>query len=105
MKGDKAQFNSEGYTSMFTYGLKSPNVMDCMSIRLSPIPTQKIILITDPHFRKDLRTYLMPEVLIDSAIKKVKIVRGIAFNYNINQYPYGSFALNYDGSNITISTN
>ena len=106
-KNDTTIISSPIYASMYSYVFHGPYAMDYLSTKFYQILTKNIILISDPHYRHDIQTNMMPLDLnsgvTNMSSRMLKIFYGNVLRYDIYSYPYGSMRFNYEGSIVTIN--
>ena len=106
-KNDTTIIASPIYASMYTYAFHGPYAMDYLSTKFYQILTKNIILISDPHYLRDIQTNMMPLELnsdvTNMSSRMLKIFYGNVLRYDIDSYPYGSMRFNYEGSIVTIN--
>lgn len=106
-KNDTTIIASPIYASMYKYAFHGPNPMDYLSTKFYQILTKNIILISDPHYLRDIQTNMMPHELnsdvTNMSSRMLKIFYGNVLRYDIYSYPYGSMRFNYEGSIVTIN--
>ena len=102
---DTSIIASPVYSWMYIYVFNVNNTFhEYLDVLYYPIPTEKIIIISDNHLENDLG---MSEKLkqLHSATHPVKIFEGAVLNYDLNRYPHTSMHKNYEGSKVEVRTN
>lgn len=102
---DTSIIASPVYSWMYIYVFNVDNTFnDYLDVLYYPILTEKIIVISDNHFKNDIG---MGEKLeqVYSETHPVKTFEGDVLNYNLEQYPYTSMHKNYEGSKVEVRTN
>lgn len=106
-KNDTTIIASPIYASMHTYVFHAPYVMDYLSTKFYQILTKNIILISDPHYLRDIQSNMMSldwnSGVTNMSSRMLKIFYGNVLRYDIYSYPYGSMRFNYEGSIVTIN--
>ncbi|OLC85659.1 MAG: hypothetical protein AUJ08_02485 [Thaumarchaeota archaeon 13_1_40CM_3_50_5] len=89
------------YSWPYNFVFHMPHVMnDYRDVLHSTIPTDRIVLISEPHLRGSINE---PEIgqVYNSTIS-VKTFYGNARSYDEKSYPYTSLTLNYQGNDIDV---
>jgi hypothetical protein len=73
---------------------------DYREVLYYPVPTDKVVLISDLHLQGSIHEEEIREVL--DSTTSVRIFHGNATNYDANSYPYTSLRLNYQGNIIDV---
>lgn len=93
------------YAWLFMYVYEEQNVFtDYRDLLFCSIPTDKILLIADPHFKSNINAGMQLQQAYDNSIL-VKRFQGGVVNYDTTKYPYTNMFASYDGSEIEIRTN
>ncbi len=93
------------YSWMYIYVLNVDNTFqEYLDVLYYPIPTQRIIIISDNHLENDLGISEKLEQL-HSTTHPIKTFEGEVLNFDLNRYPYTSMHKNYEGSKVEVRTN
>lgn len=94
--------SSPVYSWLFTYVYKVQDVApDYRYILFHPTYTDKILLISDTHFRGDINAGKQLQDIYKNTVPIKKFYGGV-LKYNIASYPFTSMVPNYEGSKIEI---
>jgi hypothetical protein len=97
--------SSPVYSWLFTYVYKMPDVApDYRYILFHPLYTQKILLISDTHFRANINAGKQLQDAYNNTIPIKKFYGGV-LKYDIAEYPFTNMVPNYEGSEIEIREN
>jgi 4-amino-4-deoxy-L-arabinose transferase-like glycosyltransferase len=93
---------SPTYSWILNYVFHKENILDDYSIILfNPVPTGKILLVSDPHFLGDIsRGKQLQQVYNDS--KTIATFDEDVSRYDTYGYPYSSLRLNLDGMHVEV---
>lgn len=96
---------SPTYSWIFSDVFDKENVLKDYSIILfGSIPTEKVLLVADPHFMLDIgRGKQLQDVY--NATTTIKTFEGSVLNYDLFKYPYTSMRVNYESSHIEVKVN
>ncbi len=97
--------SSPVYSWIFNYVFHIRDVLpDYRTVLFHPIPTQKILLISDLHFLSNIKEGQQ----LQDAYNKTKSIQefnGGVLKYDLGQYPFNNMRINYEGSQIDIRQN
>jgi hypothetical protein len=94
--------SSPVYSWLFHYVYKIPNVLpDYRYPLFHPLPTDKVFLIADPHFKSNINAGKKLQDLYNNT-RTIKKFEGGVLDYGLKQYPFTSMTANYEGSEIEI---
>ncbi|HSB56354.1 MAG TPA: glycosyltransferase family 39 protein [Nitrosopumilaceae archaeon] len=97
--------SSPVYSWIFNYIFHDENVFtDYRDLLFYPIQTEKVLLISDPHFRSNINAGEELQTAFERTTEIEKFTGGV-LNYDPTKYPYTNMYVNYDGSEIEIRTN
>ncbi len=89
------------YSWPYNFVFHVPHAMnDYRDVMYSAIPTDKVVLISDPHFRGSINE--APIVQTYNSTTSVRTFYGNARSYDPDLYPYTSMTLNYQGNDIDV---
>lgn len=94
--------SSPVYSWLFTYVYKIHDVApDYRYILFHPMYTDKILLISDTHFRGEINTAKQLQTVYKNTFPIKKFYGGV-LKYDISSYPFTSMVPNYEGSMVEI---
>jgi hypothetical protein len=93
---------SPAYSWVYNFVLHMPYALtDYREVLYSPIPTNRISLISDPHFQANMHEGRPLEAVYDRT-SVVQRFNGTVHRYDINTYPYSSLALTAQGEYVEV---
>ncbi|MBI1828702.1 MAG: glycosyltransferase family 39 protein [Thaumarchaeota archaeon] len=97
--------SSPEYSWLFTYVYKMPDVApDYRYLLFYPAYTEKILLISDTHFRENINAVKQLQDVYNHTFPIKKFYGGV-LKYDIKEYPFTNMVPNYEGSEIEIREN
>jgi hypothetical protein len=97
--------SSPEYSWLFTYVYKMPDVApDYRYLLFHHAYTEKILLISDTHFRDNINTGKQLQDVYSSTVSIKKFYGGV-LKYDSKIYPFTNMVPNYEGSEIEIREN
>lgn len=94
--------SSPVYSWLFTYVYKIPDVVpDYRYILFHNTYTEKILLISDTHFRENINTGKQLQDIYKNTVPIKKFYGGV-LKYDIKSYPFTNMVPNYEGSVIEV---
>jgi hypothetical protein len=94
--------SSPVYSWLFTYVYKIPDVApDYRYILFHPTYTEKILLISDTHFRENINAGKQLQDVYKNTVP-IKKFYGEVLKYDIASYPFTNMVPNYEGSVVEI---
>ncbi|MBI3622615.1 glycosyltransferase family 39 protein [Candidatus Pacearchaeota archaeon] len=94
--------SSPVYSWLFTYVYKMPDVApDYRYILFHPPYTEKILLISDTHFRENINAGKQLQDVYKNTVSIKKFYGGV-LKYDVASYPFTNMVPNYEGSEIEI---
>jgi hypothetical protein len=97
--------SSPVYSWIFKYIFHEPYVfLDYRDLLFYPLPTEKVLLISDSHFKGDIGAGEQLRATYDNTTTIKKFDGGV-LNYDIQKYPYTNMQVNYEGGEIEMRTN
>lgn len=97
--------SSPVYSWIFNYVFHEENVFtDYRDLLFYPIQTEKVLLISDPHFRSNIKSGEELQTAFERTTDIEKFTGGV-LDYDPTKYPYTNMYVNYDGSEIEIRIN
>ena len=99
---DVTLISSPVYSWIFNYVFNKQHVFsDYRDLLYSPVQTEKILLIADPHFKSNIGS---GGELRDKykSTRVIKTFKGDVFKFDLHKYPYTSMVKNYEGSIIEV---
>lgn len=84
----------------YIYG-KSHILAEYRDLLFLPIETNQVLLISDSHFRNNMKTIKQLQSIYDLT-HEIKTINGTVVKQNTNQYPYTSMVLNLEGGTTEI---
>jgi hypothetical protein len=99
---DTTVIASPAYSWVYNFVLHMPYALtDYREVLYSPIPTNRIALISDPHFQANMHEGRPLEAVYDRT-SVVQRFSGTVHRYDTNTYPYSSLALTAQGENVEV---
>jgi hypothetical protein len=93
------------YSWIFNYVFHQKHVFtDYRDLMFYPVETEKVLLITDPHFISNLGAGEELQMAYDNTITVARF-KGDILNYDSTKYPYTNMYANYEGSEIEVKVN
>ena len=97
--------SSPVYSWIFNYIFHEENVFtDYRDLLFYPVQTEKVLLISDTHFRSNIKSGEELQMAFEKTTDIEKFTGGI-LNYDSTKYPYTNMYANYEGSEIEIRIN
>lgn len=84
----------------YIYG-KSHILAEYRDLLFLPIETNQVLLISDSHFRNNMKTIKQLQSVYDLT-HEIKTINGTVVKQNTNKYPYTSMVLNLEGGTTEI---
>lgn len=94
--------SSPVYSWIFNYVYHQPKVYaDYRDLLFCPIQNEKVLLIYDDHFKSNIGSGEPLQFVYDNTVPIKKFSSGV-LDYDHTKYPFGSFYINHEGSEIEI---
>ena len=90
------------YSWLYNFILYRPNALiDYREALYSPLPTDDLVLISDPHFQANIREGPQLQEVYDKT-SSVRMFHGQIRNYDVSSYPYSSLSITGQGELIDV---
>lgn len=94
--------SNPAYSWLYNFILYRPNALiDYREALYSPLPTDDLVLISDPHFQANIREGPQLQEMYDKT-SSVRMFHGQIQNYDVNSYPYSSLSVTGQGELIDV---
>ena len=90
------------YSWLYNFVLYRPNALtDYRDALYSPLPTDDVVLVSEPHFQANIREGMQLEKMYDRT-SSVRVFYGQIRNYDVHSYPYSSLSVTGQGELIDV---